>query len=156
MEKKYSEWEIIFPRKKAICLDAKIPLEIKNDLNNANSIIDISPDAAANLARRALERMLRKYLDLKGKDLEELIMNSAPLLPKTIFKILDGVRGFGNFGAHLKEDFASGELLLVEKEPAVFVIGAVRKVVEFWFVEKSGEDEMLNHLAKMKERSKRI
>jgi hypothetical protein len=154
-ETMFSPWEIIYPRVKLICTDEKIPTEIRNDLNNANSIIDITADAAAGLARRALERTLRKYLGLKEHRLEDLIKASEKLLHPRIFKLLDAVRGFGNFGAHLKEDSDTADLLLVEKDQALCTIQVVKELVEDWFVHQMKNEEMLNQLAKMKERAKK-
>lgn len=155
IEKKHSDWKMIFPRLKPVCTDERVPVEIRNDLNSANSIVDITADAAAGLARRALERTLRKYLGLKGSDLEELIKASEKLLHPRVFELLDGVRGFGNFGAHLKEDPKTSEPILVEMNQAVFTIQAVTELLDDWFVRQAENNEMLQQLGKMKEKSKK-
>lgn len=149
------EWVVIWPQVRNTCSNEQIPSEIRNDLNNALSILDITPDAAASLARRALERTLRKYLNLKGRNLEDLILAAKDHLYPRIYKLLDAIRGYGNFGAHLKEDFQNGELLLVERDEAFFTIQATKELAEDWFIHKSRTDTMLNQIDVKKERSKK-
>ena len=60
--------EMVWPKERVICSDVRIPQEIREDLNRASQYVDISPDAAAGLVRRSLERLLRKYLTLSGRD----------------------------------------------------------------------------------------
>lgn len=129
--KSHEKWQMTWPKEQVVCIDARIPVEIRKDLNSANTLIDISPDAAAGLSRRALERILRKYLKLKGRDLDTLIGASKELLHPRIFGILDAVRKAGNFGAHLKEDVDTEELFFVENDEARL---AVRAVVDLAFV----------------------
>ncbi len=131
------KWAVVWPRQRLICSDQKIPMEIRNDMNNAYSIVDISPDAAAGLVRRALERILKKYLSLNGKDLEELIKASKDKVHPRIFELLDSVRGYGNFGAHLKEDAVCGETLEVQDEEASFILNAVKELIDDEFVNKA-------------------
>ena len=149
-----SDWVTVWPKIRVLCSDEKIPSEIRKDLNEAYSIIEITPDAAAALTRRALERSLRKYLKLTGKDLYKLIEKSKDILHPRIFKLLDTVREFGNFGAHLNED-DNGECLFVEHKEADFAIQAVKELVNEEFVNKHKADEMIEQLKAKKESVKK-
>ena len=150
--KNYGEWTSVWPNIKVLCNDEKIPIEVRDDLNNANSIVDISPDAAAGLVRRALEQVLKKYLKLSGKRLIDLISSSESLLHPKSFRLLDSLREYGNFGTHLKEDVVDREFLLVTKDEAVFSINVLKGFIEEEFVHKSKVDEMLQQLEQKKQR----
>lgn len=149
------KWIIVWPKIRLCCSDERIPSEIRDDLNRANSIFDISPDAGANLVRRALERILRKYLKLSGKTLENLIAASESVLHPRIFKLLDAVRGFGNFGAHLKEDSESGECLFVTEDEFISSIEVVLALAEDEFIHKSDSEKALQKLDLKRERAKK-
>lgn len=154
--KSYEKWQMAWPKEQVICIDARIPIEIRKDLNSANTLIDISPDAAAGLARRALERILKKYLKLKGRDLDALITASEELLHPRIFGILDAVRKAGNFGAHLKEDADTEELFFVENEEARLAVKAVVDVALDWFVENVKAQEFLQQITNKTDRTRKI
>lgn len=148
-------WEIVWPRERVICSDVRIPGEIKEDLNKACTIVDISADAAAGLTRRALERLLRKYLNLKGKDLDTLITGSKEILHPRIFAVLDAVRKTGNFGAHLKEDAQTQEIFYVEQEEALMALKAVLSLAVEWFVHRTEAEEFLQNIESKTQRTKK-
>ena len=151
----YKKWVLAWPRKSLLCNDQNIPAEIKKDMNEAYSIVDISPGAAACLARRVLERILRKYLSLKGKNLKELINASQDKVHPRIFELLDSVRGYGVFGAHLKDDSVNGEILDVQDEEVGFILEVVKELIDEEFVKKARFKQMLEQLVAKKERAKK-
>lgn len=154
--KSHEKWQMAWPKEQVICIDERIPTEIRKDLNNAYTLIDISPDAAAGLSRRALERILRKYLKLKGRDLDTLITASKELLHPRIFGILDAVRKAGNFGAHLKEDVDTEELFFVENEEARLSVRAVVDLALDWFVQNVEAQEFLQQITNKTDRTRKI
>ncbi len=94
------------------------------------------------------QRILKKYLKLKGRDLDALITASEELLHPRIFGILDAVRKTGNFGAHLKEDADTEELFFVENDEARLAVRAVVDVALDWFVENVKAQEFLQQITK--------
>jgi hypothetical protein len=148
-------WDIVWPRERVICSDVRIPEEIRDDLNKACTIVDISPDAAAGLTRRSLERLLRKYLNLNGRDLDALITNSKEILHPRIFAVLDAVRRAGNFGAHLKEDAQTEEIFFVEKEEALLATKAVLDLASEWFIHKIEAEEFLKKIESKTQRTRK-
>ncbi|MBS3093105.1 DUF4145 domain-containing protein [Candidatus Pacearchaeota archaeon] len=75
--------------------------EIKLDYNEAASIVEKSPRAAAALLRLAIEKLCKKQLKEEGKDLDEcigsLVKNGLPIQIK---EALDVVRVIGNESVH--------------------------------------------------------
>ncbi len=151
----YENWEIIYPIKRKICIDKRIPDEIRKDLNDANSIINISSDAAAGLVRRALERILKKYLGLGNRKLYKLIEKAEDVLHPRIFKLLNAAREFGNFGSHLKEDSHEEECLFVDYDEANAVLQAVKELAIDEFVNKNNDNKILEKLKNKKIRTKK-
>lgn len=154
--KSHQKWQMVWPNEQVVCIDKRVPVEIRKDLNSANTLIDISPDAAAALARRALERILKKYLKLKGRDLDALITASEIILHPRIFGILDAVRKTGNFGAHLKKDADTEELFFVENDEACLAVRAVVDVALDWFVENVKAQEFLQQITNKTERTRKV
>lgn len=75
--------------------------DIKLDYNEAASIVEKSPRAAAALLRLAIEKLCKQQLGEKGKDLDECIGNLVKNgLPTQIKEALDVVRVIGNESVH--------------------------------------------------------
>jgi hypothetical protein len=153
--KNAQDWEMVWPKERVICRDVRIPQEIREDLNRACTIVDISPDAAAGLIRRSLERLLRKYLTLSGRDLDTLITNSKEMLHPRVFAVLDAVRKTGNFGAHLKEDAQTQEIFYVEKEEAQMALKAVLDLAIEWFIHRTEAEEFLQNVESKTQRTRK-
>lgn len=74
---------------------------IKLDYNEAANIVEKSPRAAAAILRLAIEKLCRKQLGEKGKDLDECIgILVKKGLPIKIKEALDVVRVIGNESVH--------------------------------------------------------
>lgn len=146
------KWVDVYPRMKSICWSEFIPEEIRNDLNAAASIIDITPDAAVVLIRRALERFLKKYVKAHGKMLNDNINDviARKLLPDMYLSCLHSLRKIGNYGAHPFESIYDEDLLLVEIEEASAAMNGVLGIVIGWFITPVLNDAM-NEKVKAKE-----
>lgn len=129
-------WEIIYPKIICICSNESIPEEIRKNLNEANSIKNISGNAAAGLVRKTLEIILVKYLSLKGDYLCELVKKSKDKIPKEIYENLDNVRLLGILGIHMKEDYTTKELIDVDSNEVELVIEKVIELVNYLFLKK--------------------
>jgi len=90
--------------------------DIKEDYNEASSILSKSPRGAAALLRLCIQKLCQQ-LELPGKDLDEDIGNLVGKgLPVTIKKALDIVRVIGNNAVHpglldMKDDIETASKL---------------------------------------------
>ncbi len=103
--KQISLWckeKLIYPDKPNLPLpNEDLDSEIKKDYNEAASIVEKSPRAAAALLRLAIEKLCKKQLGEKGKDLDECIGNLVKNgLPIQIKEALDVIRVIGNESVH--------------------------------------------------------
>src|SRR5438128_765886 len=78
--KQYGKWQCIFPIIKKVVIKESVPKEIKDWVNKINSIVQISHRDAAGSVRALCERILGKYVKVKGSDLKIKIEASQGLL----------------------------------------------------------------------------
>lgn len=100
--KKYSIWyqkQMIFPNQGSVPLpNSDLPDEIRQDYEEARSIVEFSPRGAAALLRLAIQKLC-KHLGGSGKDLNHDIKFLVQKgLPVQVQQALDIVRVIGNEG----------------------------------------------------------
>jgi len=93
--------KIIFPYNSTVePPNIDLPEDIKNDYNEAATIVNMSPRAAAALLRLSIQKLC-KYLGENGKDInndiKELVKKG---LPNKVQEALDSVRVIGNEAVH--------------------------------------------------------
>lgn len=131
-----------------------IPKALREDYFEACLIRDKSPKAAATLARRCLQGMIRDFCNIsKGtlaKEIEELRSrvesDSAPrgVEPEDV-QAIDEVRSVGNIGAHMEKDID----LIIDVEPgeAQALIELVEMLFEEWYVARYKRQQRLESVA---------
>lgn len=81
-----------------------IPLQLREDYEEACKIVELSPKAAATLARRCLQGIIRNYFGItKGRLVDEINELQGKIDPE-LWDAIDGLRKVGNIGAHLEKD----------------------------------------------------
>jgi hypothetical protein len=118
-----------------------VPAPVREDYLEACAILDLSPKAAATLARRALQGMIRHFHGIvKGtlaKEIEALKEKVDPL----VWQAIDAVRGVGNIGAHMEKDI---DLIIdVEPDEALKLIRLIELLVKEWYVAKHNREQEL-------------
>jgi Domain of unknown function (DUF4145) len=90
-----------------------IPEALRKDYEEACSIRDLSPKAAATLARRCLQGMIRDFFKIKGESLKQEIDALQARVPREVWDAIDAVRKIGNIGAHMEKNVD----VIVDVEP---------------------------------------
>ncbi|MCC9941930.1 DUF4145 domain-containing protein, partial [Streptococcus agalactiae] len=81
-----------------------IPEQVRNDYEEAYSILNLSPKASATLSRRCLQGMIRDFWKVTGPSLyDELEKIKDKVEPSTV-PVLTALRKLGNIGAHPEKD----------------------------------------------------
>jgi hypothetical protein len=94
----------------------------------------VSPKAAAALARRLLQDLLRGPGGVAHSNLATEIAAARTTLPASIATCLDVLRHVGNFAAHPIKDTATGTIIDVEVGEAEFTLDVILQLFEHYFV----------------------
>jgi len=117
---------------------SEVPEEYKRIYEQACAVLPESAEASAALARRCLQHLLRKHLEIKTKsgrladEIREAI--AAHKIPSQVIEIIDMGRVLGNLGAHPEQDQRSGEIIDVQPGEAESVLDLLEELFESYFV----------------------
>jgi hypothetical protein len=118
-----------------------VPASVRQDYAEAADILERSPKAAATLARRALQGMLRDFhkVNVSGGRLFDEIAAVRSAVPEATWQALDAVRTLGNYGAHPERDIST----IVEIQPgeAKAIVCLVEGLIEDWYVARHRRQE---------------
>ena len=143
-----------------------IPLALREDYDEACSIRDLSPKAAATLVRRCLQGMIRDFCGITDKRrlvdevraLQGLVVEGkAPSgVTQESVEAIDQVRGIGNIGAHMEKDID----LIVDVDPdeATVLIELVEMLFDEWYVARHQRQvrlDRIRNISKIKEDAKK-
>jgi hypothetical protein len=136
----------------------EVPDKFADDYNEACAVLNDSPKAAAALARRCLQHVLRAHAKVTSADLIKEIDQaiSTGRLPSHINSSLDSVRNVGNLAAHPIKSQRTGEILNVEPGEAEWTLDTLEALFDFYFVEPAKAKARADALnAKLQEAGKR-
>lgn len=127
-----------------------IPIALRDDYREACLIRDKSPKAAATLARRCLQGMIRDFCAISKSRLIDEINTLRKqvedgLAPKGVqsetVEAIDAIRGIGNIGAHMESNIS----LIVDVDPgeAQALIELIEMLFEEWYVARHVRDQKI-------------
>jgi hypothetical protein len=124
-----------FEPRMGVPLSSHVPTAVREDYEEACSIKDLSPKAAATLCRRALQGMVRDFCGVHERTLHDELKRIEAQCDQELFKALMGIKSIGNIGAHPEVDIN----LIVEVEPGEVdaLIGALKILDEEWYVSRA-------------------
>jgi hypothetical protein len=113
-----------------------VPVEYKKDFEEAVSVSELSPKAAAALLRRFLQRLLREHFHIGPSNLSAEIDDflRTPDLPTEVLGSIDVIRIVGNFSAHPNKSTNTGEIMDVYDDEVEWSINAIEALLDFAFV----------------------
>lgn len=135
----------IYPQSNCKVFPEYIPLAIRQDYEEACSILDRSPKAAATLARRCLQGMIHDFWGIHEKNLNAEITQLKGHIPASQWKAIDAIRNIGNIGAHMEHDV--DRIIEVEPDEANKLIRLIEHLVEKWYVDRHDAEELYKELA---------
>ncbi|GAA6121465.1 DUF4145 domain-containing protein [Acidovorax sp. FG27] len=128
-----------------IPLSSHVPTQVTNDYAEASLIAALSPKAAATLARRALQGMVRDFFKISGKrTLHEELVAIRDECDAGLYEAMMAVKSVGNIGAHPEQDVN----LIVDVDPgeAETLLQLIHLLDREWYVARA---ERLKRIAKM-------
>lgn len=148
LEPIFQEW--VMPRGSAKPQPDYIPIAIRADYEEACLIRDLSPKAAATLARRCIQGMIRDFCGISKSTLDAEIKaliaaiddNTAPRsVSVESVQAIDHLRRIGNIGAHMERDIS----VIVDVDPgeAQALIELVELLLREWYVDRHARQQRL-------------
>lgn len=132
---------LINPKSLAKKLPEYVPLAIREDYEEAYSIINLSPKASATLARRCLQGMIRNFWDINESNLAKAISQLQDKVSFSQWKAIDSVRSIGNIGAHMEKDV--NVIIDVDPYEAEKLLKLIELLVDKWYIARHDEEQLL-------------
>lgn len=140
----------IYPRSKAKKFPEYIPLQLRNDYEEAYSILELSPKASATLSRRCLQGMIRDFFDTSKGTLNDEIKAIEPLVNEDQKSVLHALRQIGNVGAHLERDV--NLIIDVSPEDAEKLLLVLEYFFYEWYISKQKTTALFGDITAINER----
>lgn len=141
--KELNSWRLV-PNSRAKVFPDYIPKAIIEDYNEACAIVDGSPKAAATLARRCLQGMIRDFWGIKKGTLNLEIEALKDTIDPAVWGSIDAVRKIGNIGAHMEKNI--DHLIPVDPGEADTLIKLIEILITEWYVHKHEREKTLKEV----------
>lgn len=138
----------LYPSSRAKQFPNYVPSFIKQDYEEAYSIVNLSPKASATLSRRCLQGMIRDYWKISKKTLYDEIEALKDKIPSTQWKAIDATRSIGNIGAHMEKDVNT--IIDIEPNEATQLLKLIELLIDKWYIARHDEEQLLKDVIKIK------
>lgn len=124
-----------------------IPEVIRQDYEEAYSIVNLSPKASATLARRCLQGMIRDFWGISKNRLIDEINELQSKVSSSQWKAIDAIRSIGNIGAHMEKDI--NVIVDVDPDEAEKLLKLIELLIDKWYISRHDEEELLKNITKI-------
>lgn len=121
-----------------------IPKAIRDDYEEAYSIVNLSPKASATLSRRCLQGMIRDFWNIHKKRLIDEINELQSLIPATQWNAINALRKVGNIGAHMEQDVNT--IVDVDSDEAEKLLKLIELLIDKWYIARHDEELLLSDI----------
>lgn len=149
--KNTKQWDLI-PENVCKHYPNYIPLQIRNDYEEASAIINKSPKAAATLLRRCLQGMIRDFWGIKKSKLYDEIGELKDKISVSQWKALDGLRSIGNIGAHMEKDV--NLIIDIEPDESIKLQKLIELLFDKWYIARYEEENLYLDIVQVAEEKK--
>ena len=121
-----------------------IPQPIREDYEEACSVLNLSPKASATLARRCLQGMIRDYWGIVKSRLFDEISALKDKVQPDLWQAIDSLRQLGNIGAHMEKDTD----LIVDIDPgeAEKLIKLIELLMQEWYINREERNKLFGDI----------
>lgn len=134
----------IYPNSLAKQYPDYIPKFIRDDYNEAYSILNLSPKASATLSRRCLQGMIRDFWKISKSRLVDEIDELQSRVTPSQWKAIDSLRKIGNIGAHMEKDV--NVIIDVDSGEAKKLLKLIELLIDKWYIARHDEEELLSDI----------
>lgn len=132
------------PQSRARTFPSYIPRPILDDYAQASLIKDLSPTAAAALARRCLRGIIRDYWGISKNRMIDEIDALQSRVDEVTWQAIDSVRRIGNIGAHMGDD--ANKLVDTDPDEADLLLDLIEIVIEDWYIARHEREKHLESI----------
>jgi hypothetical protein len=140
-------WGLV-PPTKAKSFPTFIPKNILDDYNEACLISDLSPRAAATLARLCLQSILVDVWKVKSGTLADGFKAICDKVDPLTWDALSAISKSGKLGAHLQETNIN-QILDGDQKETDLLINLIELLIKDWYVAKRERQKRINQLMGM-------
>lgn len=133
-------WRLVPPSDAKVFPDY-IPQAIRADYLEACLIKELSPKAAAALARRCLQGMIRDFWKIRKHRLIDEVDALKKMVDPLVWKAIDSVRKVGNIGTHMEKDV--NLIIDVEPKEASQLLTLIEYLIHEWYIARYEREENL-------------
>lgn len=133
-------WEML-PGPQGKELPDYLPEQVSREYAEATQILPISPSAAAVLARRCLQAIVRDFWGVKGNYLADELELIRDRVDEETWAAIDAVRRAGNIARHLEK----GVNVMSDTDPDEprMLLGLIELLIENWYVARRRRQQRL-------------
>lgn len=137
---------LIYPESGSIQFPEYVPKAIRQDYEEACSILRKSPKASATLSRRCLQGMIRDFWGIKKNRLIDEIQALQDKVPAAQWDAIDALRQLGNIGAHMEKDVNT--MIDVDTGEAESLLSLIELLIQKWYINRNDEQELYKRITK--------
>ena len=139
----------VYPKSLAKQFPDYVPLQIRQDYEEAFAISTISPKASATLSRRCLQGMIKDFWGITKNNLAKAIEELETKVPYSQWKAIDAARKVGNIGAHMESDIN----LIVDIDPteAHVLLMLIEVLIKDWYISQYENDQLYAQICEISE-----
>ena len=142
----------IYPNSLAKHFPEYIPKSIRQDYEEAYSILNLSPKASATLSRRCLQGMIRDFYKITKSRLFDEINELQNIVPASQREAINAVRSIGNIGAHMEKDV--NVIIDVDPDESEKLLKLIELLIDKWYIARHDEEELLKDITQIAEDKK--
>ena len=124
-----------------------VPQAIRQDYEEAHSILDLSPKASATLSRRCIQGMIHDKWQIKLKNLNQEITALKDKIEPGLWSAIDSLRELGNIGAHMEKDI--NLIVDIDSDEAEKLLKLVEILIKEWYIVPHERDELLSGIVQI-------
>lgn len=142
----------IYPISSARQFPKYIPKAIREDYEEAYSILNLSPKASATLSRRCLQGIIRDFWGISKSRLIDEIDELQSKVTSSQWKAIHSIRSIGNIGAHMEKDV--NFIIDVEPNEAEKLLKLIELLIDKWYISRHDEEELLSEITNIADNKK--
>lgn len=132
----------ILPKSLAKQFPNYVPEVIRNDYEEACSIVNLSPKASATLSRRCLQGMIRDYWGISKGTLYQEIDALKDKIPADLWSSIDALRQLGNIGAHMEKN--TNVIVDIDPDEADALIKLIELLMKEWYINREERKQLFS------------